>query len=108
MPLEIPCDPALTHYQMQIVLGTATYTLEFKLNTREDAWYWDLKDQTEDPIISGMRMVVDWPMGFRTTDPRRPAGVFLATDTTGKQKDPGAGELGGRVKLEFWDASELA
>lgn len=107
MPITIPCKPDLTHYDMQIVLSKVTYTLEFKLNTRDGTWYMNVQDQTEDPIISGARIVVDWPLAFRTTDPRRPNGVFIATDTTGKQLDPGEGELGGRVQLQYFDAAEL-
>jgi len=107
MSVLIPCRPDLSHYDMQVVLSNITYTLEFRWNTREGYWYMDIKDETEDPILAGIKVVIEWPLGIRTVDSRRPPGVFFAIDTTNQQRDPGVNDLGDRVKLVYFDESEL-
>lgn len=107
MALTIPCDPTSTHYDLQVTLDGAVYTLEFRWNTRDAAWYMDVKTAAGDPVVSGRRIVIDFPLGQRSRDPRRPPGTFVALDSSGKGAEPGIGDLGARVQLIYFEASEV-
>jgi hypothetical protein len=108
MSVIIPNRPDLTWYDMQVVLENVTYTLEFRWNTRESAWYMDLKAEDDDPIVTSVKIVVDFPLCARLNDPRRPSGYFLANDTTNLSQDPGIADLGDRVRLLYFTADEIA
>lgn len=101
--LTIPCRPDQTDYAFQVALDGATFTLRFRWNTRELAWYMDVGDETDAPIYTSVKIVVNFPLGFRSRDPRRPLGFFLAGDTTKKGRDPGIADLGDRVQLYYFE-----
>lgn len=101
--LTVPCRPDLTNYELQCDLDGATYTLSFLWNTRESCWYFDLADAAGDIIVASVKVVVNFPLIFRVTDPRRPPGFFTAQDTTGKGRNPGIADLGDRVAFLYWE-----
>lgn len=113
MPITIPLRNDLPHFDMQVVLDSVTFTLEFRWNTREECWYMDIMTESGEHINIGIKFVVDHPLGMRTPDERRPAGVLIAQDTSGQHADPsfseatGFGDLGDRVQLLYFEAAEL-
>ena len=107
MAYTVPCDPTLTHYDMQITLDEVTYTLEFRWNNRAGAWMMHITTEGGEPILMGTRIVIDMPLGKRSTDARMPKGVFIAVDTSERKQDPGMSDLGDRVQLLYFTASEL-
>ena len=108
MALIIPCQPGVPHYDMQVVLDDATFTLEFQWNVREASWYMHIRDEDSTPLIMGTKVVINFPLAARSVNPKRPAGRFVAQDTTEKQENPGLFDLGERVQLLYYAASELS
>lgn len=112
MPVVIPLRSDLPHFDLQVVLSDTVYTLEFKWNQREGAWYMDVRTEDGEPIVSGVKVVVDFPLARRSQDPRRPAGALVAIDTTERQRDPRwdaelqVGDLGDRVQLLYFEPDE--
>lgn len=107
MSVTIPCQTALTHYDMRVPLDGATYLLEFRWSIREACWYLDLRDEQEDPIYLGMKVLPNVNLLFRCVDERCPPGVLAAVDTTGAGDPPGIDDLGGRVQVLYFPAAEL-
>lgn len=110
--VEIPCRPDLPHYSMQVVLESieresVTYTLEFRWNDREGSWYMDLKTEDETPILSSVKVVVNFFLAARVNVANRPRGRFIAYDTTGQDLNPGLNDLGDRVVLVFLTPEEV-
>lgn len=106
MALTIPLDPTLTHYDEQVTLDGTTYTLEFRWNTRASAWFMNVLTEQADPVIAGIRIVVDMPLGIRSSDTRRPKGLLFAVDTSGQRRDPGIDDFGTRVFLLYHPLAE--
>lgn len=100
-------DETYPHFDLQVPLDGVTYTFEFCWNTRESGWFMSILTEGGDPIISGVRVVVDFPLARRCADPRRPPGVLLAIDTTGKRLDPDLDGFGPRVVLMYITSAEL-
>lgn len=105
MSVTIPCRPDLTHYDMQVVLDEISYTLEFRWNTREQAWYMSLGTEAGDPIRSSIKIVVGFPIGGRLLN--GPPGRFLAFDTTNFDRNPGIKDLGDRVMFIYFTQDEF-
>lgn len=101
--LTVPNRPNQTDYSMRVALDGATFTLRFRWNTRESAWYMDISDEIDVPIYMGLKIVINNPLGVRCRDPRRPKGFFLAGDTTKRGKDPAIADLGDRVQLYYFE-----
>jgi hypothetical protein len=103
----IPCRTDLAHYEMSIPLDGTTFGLEFRWNTREGVWYFDVKTEAGDIVEAGIKVVLDWPLMSRCVDPRRPPGRFLASDTTQRDLAPGLTDLGDRVRLYYVSPDDL-
>lgn len=103
--VEIPVPVGRFDAEIQIALDGVTYGMRFRYNTRMDAWFLDLSDEEGVPILSGRRIVVDWPLLERRSR-AVPPGHLYAFDTTLRQQDPGRDDLGTRVLLLYIDESE--
>ena len=107
MSLTIPLRQGLPYFSLQVQLEAVTYTLTFRWNDRQSAWFMDIANEDESTIYeSGVRVVVGYPLAVNTAN-RQPPGVFIAIDTTKKDEDPGLNELGARVQLLYFSAAEL-
>jgi hypothetical protein len=108
MILEIPTTPSVPAYTQRTTLDGREYAFEFRWNDRDGAWYMHIADSDGQHIRSGIRIVLNWPLLRRVTDPRTPPGSIVAIDTSKQDLAPGLDDLGARVKLLYLDAAELA
>lgn len=60
--LEIPFQTDSPHYTQQTELDGKTYTLEFEFIEREGFWMLHISDQDGNPLVSGIKLVADWPL----------------------------------------------
>lgn len=107
MALEIPLRSDLAHFEVQVPLEGATYTLEMRWSVREERWYLDVLTEERDPIYTGIALVLSFRLGARCADERWPPGALYAVDTSGANLDPGINDLGVRVKLVYFESSDL-
>lgn len=106
MAIEIPLETGVPYFDVQADLDGATYVLTLRWNTRSLGWILDVADSSETTIVSGVRVVVDFPiLAYQGT--RRPPGALLFSDTSGEGVDPGADDLGDRVRLYYLTAAEI-
>lgn len=102
MSVVIPIGPDFRDTNMQpATLDGVTYTLRWQWSTREACWYVSLATEDGDPIWTGVKLVIGWPLGWRYKDPRAPKGLLIAIDTSGKDDPPGEADIGGRVQLTY-------
>jgi len=76
----------------------------------DSQWTFDVADADGDAIVSGVAVVVDFPLMRRAMhDPRMPPGALFAVDTANTQTDPGLADLGPerRVQLVYFTEAEL-
>lgn len=108
MAVNLPLrnDAALFSFDCQ--LDGTTYLFAFRWNERDAQWLFDLSDVDRVPIVSGVAVVVDFPLGARCADARMPPGMLVAVDTTGAHADPGETDLGARTVIVYTTAAELA
>lgn len=99
--VKIPLRNDLPWYSLSVELSGKTYGLELRWNEVAAAWFLSLSDASNVAIVSGLRLVIGWPLAKRYADARLPPGTFVAIDTTGKGLDPTRNDLGTRVELYY-------
>ncbi len=97
----------LPNFDQQTVLDAVTYTLRFRWNAREGAWYLLLLDEAAQVVLLGaMKIVCAWPLNaYRSGNPL--PGVFMAFDSDGAGVDALLDDLGVRVKLYYLTGADL-
>lgn len=108
MSLTLPVHSDEPHYTFQVELDGATYGFEFLWNPICPGWVLSIYTGDDQPILTGLRVVVDWPLTGRFADSRLFPGALMAVDTTGQQLDPARDDFGSRVLLRYFTAAELA
>lgn len=96
------------HFSQITTLSGQDFVLTFQWNSREAAWYLDIADQDELPIVTSRKVTVGFPLITRCVDVRQPKGMLMAVDTTGKEQDPGFDDFGTRVQLVYFEPEDLA
>ena len=106
--LQLPVDTP--YFETLSQLDGVLYQFTFRWNARTSQWTFDLADATGDAIVSGVAVVVDFPLMRRSRDARLPPGALFAVDTANTQTDPGLADLGPgrRVQLVYFTADDLA
>lgn len=94
-------------YTFECDLDDITYRFSFEWNDRDAGWYMSIADVDGVPLVSGRRVVLDYPLLSLYADARLPRGVLQAVDTSEAQAEPGLLDLGDRVKLVYFSAGEL-
>lgn len=107
--LRIPTstDPTVGNYVQRTRLDGKDYELGFDWNPRDKNWYLTLSDTNGSPIVSGVKIVLDFPLLYRVVDERAPTGELIASDLSGAQLPPKIDDLGTRVVLRYYPAEDL-
>ena len=107
MPQQLPLRPSIANYRVGTVLDDTVYLLDVRWNGRAEAWYLDVLTEDEERIRSGIKLVLGSALGRRCVDARFPAGILIATDTSGAGQDAGFDDMGERVQVLYFTAAEL-
>lgn len=100
IPVQLDPDTLTT-----VELDDQDYVLRLRKNDRAQAWTLDiLSGETEAPIVCGVLLRPDAPLGHLSGVPGAPPGVLLLLDRGGPGA-PSAGDLGGRLSLIYQGAT---
>lgn len=100
--LELPTRfDGQARYDFEMDCDEVTFKFDFEWNDRDDGWYFSIADVNGVALLSGRRVVLNYPLTNIYRDPRLPAGAFIAIDTSGTDTEPGLLDLGDRVKLLY-------
>lgn len=98
--IDLPVSDG-TDFDITAILDGTKFVLQFRFNVRLDYWSFHLLSAGYDPILSGIRCVVDYPLLNRAVSELRPVGQLYLIDTSGRGEEPGPEDLGARVKLVY-------
>lgn len=105
--LILPFQPSAPNYRVGVTIDGVDYLLDVRWNTREGAWYFDMLDAQEAPILSGVKVVLGIHLGRRSTHPFFATRVIVAMDTTHSGREAGLDDLGARVRVLSFDDEEI-
>lgn len=98
-----------SRYEFDIELAGEVWHLKFSWNAREEAWYMDIQTQNQVDIISGIKMVINYPLLNQYIAYNLPEGNFILWDL---EQNPSTGgvtfdNFGKRYQLIFLSNEEL-
>jgi hypothetical protein len=100
--LLIPTTPGVPFYTQKTRLDGVDYVLEFRYSQREDRWYLDISDSEEVPILTGLKLIANWPLlQAYHYDTRVPPGELMAISLVADDSPPGLNELGEGLRCEL-------
>lgn len=105
--LVVPTSTELSSYTQRVTLDGREYFMSFQWNQREAKWYLAIADENEDTIVSGIKVVADFPLTRKVADTRIAPGELLAIDFSQTGQDPGLTDFGERVLLVYVEASDV-
>lgn len=103
--ISLPTHDGAAYYSQRCRLDGRDYTLRFAWNQREGRWYLTLLDAEDNLLVSGVKIVSNWPLlRYYQYDPDVPPGELMAQDATGDNSPPGFDEMGigNRVELVYF------
>lgn len=105
--LEMPLLPRFANYRFGATIETVPYLFDVRWNSRDAAWYMDVLEQGEAPIVLGVKLVLGAYLGRRCNHALFKRGVFMMQDTSGEGRDATFDDLGSRVVLVYMPIDEL-
>ncbi len=119
----IPFIPGDNNYTLRVPLNepggssAATYLFVTRWNSSDNvdpvtgkrlgSWYFDLFDERNKVIAIGVKVVLGVALGRTSVHPFFSKHYLKAIDTTGKGKEAGFDELGGRVQVVHLTSDEI-
>jgi len=88
-------------YKQIVPLSGVDYEVALRWNGRDRRWFFSLSAMTGEKIISGQRVVANWPLTYPGKDLPYPPGIIMAMGSEENGTDPGLSELGERVVLMY-------
>lgn len=105
--VEIPTDSENSTYTQVLQLEGVFYLFDFHWNTRDEAWYCSIFLTDGTPLVSGIKLVVDYELLASYKVANQPPGALFLIDTTLNGLPCGRNELGVRCKLLYLTSDEL-
>ena len=106
--IEIPTEfMGESHIEQRTTLSGRDYVLRFDWSQRDGHWFLGLYLPSGEAIVTGLKLVTNWPLLGARTETLRPPGELLVVDTRGLGEDPGFGDLGTRHGLVYFEPGEL-
>jgi len=113
MPTEIPLErPAGTSvFEVSTLFGDEPVRLRFRWNVRANgdagAWFMDVRDQDERPVILGVKLVLGVNLCRRSAHPIFQHSLLRLVDTSRTHREATLDDLGTRVVLLHYTTDEL-
>lgn len=96
-------------FSQTVVLDGTAYRLRFQWNTRGQYWAMDLATQDKTPIVTGIKLVLDYELIGAYHAIGTPPGELWALDSTEKLLRIGRDDIkDGPVKLVYIPEAEVA
>jgi len=106
MPSQLPAQDSAFFNQL-IDLDEVTFTLTYRYNTRETAWYFDIAQQDGTVIVGGQKLLPAIDLTSRWADPRMPAGQLLTISDFPNQRPSRDALFSGEFKIIYVTAAEV-
>jgi len=114
MATVIPFRPSEAYYSFDSVIGGVTFTFDVHWNSREEAWYFDVSEQSDIirglyPIVQGVKVVLGTYLGRSASHPLFKRGVFLCRAPNKNDiNEPRFDDMGTRIQVLYFSQFEMS
>lgn len=107
MPDFIPLDPSATNYRLRVPLDNETYLFDVRWNSRDAAYYVDIRQQDETPVALGLKLVLGVNIGRTYNHPFFQKHLLRMVDSSDDRLDATYDDIGRRVFLMHTSFAEI-
>lgn len=97
----------LPSWQQEIVLDQIIFHLSFHWNALNEFWSIDIYDRDHEPIILGIKLVVDYDITSHYVNDALFPGAILVIDFSRDVEEIGRLDMGDRVQLVYQEAVDV-
>lgn len=91
----------LPAYSQRVDLDGEIFTLAFRYNLRADRWFFDIKDEQENPVLVGLPLQAGVGLTARYVIEELPSNEFVIVNRDGSDTNPGREDLGELSQLLY-------
>lgn len=104
MPVILPFKSGVGDYTFSAVLRDVEYQFRVRWNSREDAWFFDVKEPDLTPIATGIKVVLGAYFAREITHPLFRDGAMVCRIPHGDdRREPGFDDIGGQdARVQVW------
>lgn len=99
--IDIPVIPSEANYRFGVAIEDASYLVDMRWNSRDEAWYMDWFTVDEEVVALNLKVLLGVYIGRRYPLPPFSQGVLVAVDTSGDQVEAKFDDMGTRVVLRY-------
>ena len=107
MPDIIPLIPSDSNYALRVPLDDENYRILVRWNTRDAAFYMDIREADGTPVALGLKLVLGVNIGRHSTHPFFGEHVLSLADSSGENADAGFDDLSRRIYLVHMSRREI-
>lgn len=104
----IPIEPGVPDQVFETSFEETKFILRARWNYRMGLWFLDIHDDIDEPIVYGLALVLGAYIGRRVADSRKPPGLFIMSDLSGRSEEAGLDDITDRVGLYYFSSDEFA
>ena len=105
--INLPIRNDIPAYTQVTELDGTAYTLVFRFNSRSNRWFMDILDESEAPLLEGVKLLARTDLNSRFKSEQLPKGVFIALDQSGRNEEPDRLNFSNDVLLYYAEEAEL-
>lgn len=99
--------PQGAHTRMSLSLSGATYVVAWDWNERDGAWAFSMDDPSGEPLVAGVRVVLNIDLlAYAPAGDRRPPYALVVVDPSEKGRHPGFDSLGSDVVVVYTEPDD--
>lgn len=107
MATIIPFKPSKGRYRFVTVIDGAQYIFKVRWNSREQAWYFDVLEHDETPIVQGVKIVLGTNFAKTSNHPLFLNGNMFARCFSKPHADPTFDTLGVSVQVFYFNRGDI-
>lgn len=107
MSLSIISFATFPAFTQEVVLDNIPYRLTFNWNTRGEYWVMSIADRDEVKLVSGIKLVMNFPLIRRYPGRGLPSGEFIVVDPSLQLERAGRNDFQDKVKLIYGSEDEF-
>lgn len=108
MALILPFRPSIGRYRFVSVINEIQYIFVVRWNSRDEAWYFDVLEYDETPIVSGVKIVLGTYLARWSNHDLFLQGVIFARSSVVPHEDAKFDTLGTKVTVFYLTRADLA
>lgn len=98
---------SIPNYFYEITIDSVPYRLEFLWNSRFDYWTVNIKTITGEPLIYGVKLIINYELIRLYGADNLPKGALIPVDTTGKLERIGYEDLTESIDFVYMTREEF-